>query len=357
MEATSQEEQAYHQAYMVLMDERIQSWDTQRKSNSKQGFEEAATTASGPKGPDAVSRKTVLTTGKGIRFEMTEEEDVDVHLNRTQNPTADSRLIDDIDVGKGPEPPPPPRLGNRASSGKQNEKPSRKRVKLKPAQVTAPSKSAVGISVLSMKGCIGHKKSGIVDLRLDSGADVTLISEEFLETMTMKPRLQQGLRMKLWQLTDKSASMKGYVHVAILVASETGETLEFEAEAYVVPGMTVPILLGEDFQQSYELHVRRSASKGTTILVGNTPWSVAASPVEKTNDSSRVERTTNLSERDVHKMGHQQRKHRHQKDRKKTARDQSVLKVAEDTILAPKTCRRVAVGTVSPIQEAEFLFK
>ena len=36
-----------------------------------------------------------------------------------------------------------------------------------------------------------------------------------------------------------------------------GNVLEFEEEAYVVPGMNMPILLGEDFQVNYDVLIHR----------------------------------------------------------------------------------------------------
>jgi hypothetical protein len=55
--------------------------------------------------------------------------------------------------------------------------------------------SAVGISVLSMKGWIGNINNGQTDLRIDSCADVTVISEDYYNSLKYKPTLQQGLRM------------------------------------------------------------------------------------------------------------------------------------------------------------------
>jgi len=69
--------------------------------------------------------------------------------------------------------------------------------------------------------------------------------------------------MRLWQLTDKDSQLKGFVHIPIFMTMVEGDIVETEVEAYVVPGMTVPILLGEDYQQSYELNVTRSVEEGT----------------------------------------------------------------------------------------------
>ena len=36
-----------------------------------------------------------------------------------------------------------------------------------------------------------------------------------------------------------------------------GKVLEFKEEAYVIPGMNVPILLGEDFQVNYNILIHQ----------------------------------------------------------------------------------------------------
>jgi hypothetical protein len=117
------------------------------------------------------------------------------------------------------------------------------RVWIPKARTAAPGESSVGISVLAIRGKLGSVRNPEIDLRLDSCADITLISEEFFNILRDKPKLQQGKRMNLWQLTDKDCCIKGYVRIPVLVESQEGILLEFEAEAYVVPKMTVPILL------------------------------------------------------------------------------------------------------------------
>ena len=48
-------------------------------------------------------------------------------------------------------------------------------------------------------------------LRLDSCADVMLISQEYLESLKDHPNCQKGIKMNLWQLTDKGSEIQGYV--------------------------------------------------------------------------------------------------------------------------------------------------
>lgn len=84
---------------------------------------------------------------------------------------------------------------------------------------------------------------------------MSLISQEFLDSFKVKPVIKQGLKMKLWQLTSKNEVLAGYVSVPVYIQAQDGTMLEMEVEAYVVPGMSVDILLGEDYQQCHEIAV------------------------------------------------------------------------------------------------------
>lgn len=92
-----------------------------------------------------------------------------------------------------------------------------------------------------------------------------MISKDFYNSLKDAPAIKTGMKLNLWQLTDKNTKLRGFVRLPILTLSETGEFLETEVEAYVVPGMSVLILLGENYQLNYELTVRRDVSEGTTI--------------------------------------------------------------------------------------------
>ncbi len=91
--------------------------------------------------------------------------------------------------------------------------------------------------------------------------------------------------MNLWQLTDKDSKIEGYISMPIFTLSEQGDIIEMEVEAYLVPHMSVPILLGEDYQINYKLTIKRSLEDGVTILYGDdTKYSVKACMVDKTED-------------------------------------------------------------------------
>jgi hypothetical protein len=147
---------------------------------------------------------------------------------------------------------------------------------------------AIGVSVLSVRGWVGSLENEPVDLRLDSCADITLISEEYHASLKNPPPIRQGHRMNLVQLTDKSATIKGYSKIRVWMSTVEDELLEMEAEAYVVKGMSVPILLGEDFQRNYELGVSRNVESGTKILFRGLPYEVPASGIEPYEGRSEV---------------------------------------------------------------------
>ncbi|KAI0684021.1 hypothetical protein BC835DRAFT_1252496, partial [Cytidiella melzeri] len=160
-----------------------------------------------------------------------------------------------------------------------------------PKRKTAPGQSALGVSVLSLKGKIGGLSEEETDLRLDSGADITLLSADCYHNLRKPPPLKNGVKLKLWQLTDRDTSLEGYVHIPVFVSSPTAGTVGMMAEAYVVPGMSVPILLGEDFQRTYELTVTRKVELGTTVTLGDSGVTVKAEGIQRPSDAGRIRKS------------------------------------------------------------------
>lgn len=85
------------------------------------------------------------------------------------------------------------------------------KIRLKKKHFSPAGASAVGVSVVAVQGWVGSTRNKPIDIRLDSCADVTLISQEYLESLQDRPPCQNGLKMNLWQLTDKDATLQGYV--------------------------------------------------------------------------------------------------------------------------------------------------
>ena len=203
--------------------------------------------------------------------------------------------------------------------------------------------SAVGVSVLSTRGFVGSLKNAETDLRLDSCADITLISYEFYESLVTKPSIKQGMRLQLWQLTDKDSKLKGFVRIPIFMLTESGDILETEAEAYVVPNMTVPILLGEDYQQSYKISVTQNVELGTHIGFGQHDHRIRATPVGRTEDFSRLCQSTYMVSQFVRRQFHRRNKAKRHRQKLKFGIEEKTVRAAEDCKLKPHECKPIRV--------------
>jgi hypothetical protein len=197
--------------------------------------------------------------------------------------------------------------------------------------------------VLAVRGKLGSIRNPEIDLRLDSCADITLISEEVYNKLLDKPKLQQGKQMNLWQLTDKDCTIKGYIRIPVLVESREGVLLEFEAEAYVVPRMTVPILLGEDFQTTYELAVQRSVTEGTTVSIQSTDFEIPAVAANRTEDFARLRQSAYQLASFRRSAIHRRAKARRARQKKAAARDQNAIRAVQDERIKAGECRRIQV--------------
>ena len=215
--------------------------------------------------------------------------------------------------------------------------------RLRKKRFTPAGTSALGVSVLSTKGWVGNLENAAVDLRLDSCADVTLISEDFFRSLKGAPKERQGMRMQLWQLTDKDSSLRGFVRIPILMQSDEGVLLESEAEAYIVPGMTVPILLGEDYQLNYEVGVTRNVERGTRIHFGGTDFEISAHQVGRTTDFDRMRQSALHAGHFIRSKLHRRAKAKRHRRKVKFGVEEKTVRAAEDTRIRPHECKPVLV--------------
>ncbi|KIY47357.1 hypothetical protein FISHEDRAFT_28570, partial [Fistulina hepatica ATCC 64428] len=138
--------------------------------------------------------------------------------------------------------------------------------------------------VLSVKGRIGDINMPEKDLPLDSGANITLISHDYfveLQAQKKSPNLKKGKKLNLYQLTDKAQSMEGYCNLPIFMEADDSQKIRMDTEAYIVKGMSIPILLGEDFMLNYAIGVTRNAVEGSRIHIDNGRFQVSAIPIER----------------------------------------------------------------------------
>jgi hypothetical protein len=210
-----------------------------------------------------------------------------------------------------------------------------------------PGRSAAGVAVLSVVGWIQSADERQVELRLDSCADVSLISAEFLSSLKRRPKVSTGMRMKLYQLTDKNAVITGYADVPIIMKTRTGHLIESRAEAYVVKNMSVDVLLGEDYQQNYGVCVRRDPDLGTVISFTNQAYLVDADPLGLSSSTRVTERSSLSIETVEAKKAH--RNGKNGRSRRKRARERSplVVRASEDFSVEAASVRTVKVEALA----------
>ncbi|KAL1658252.1 hypothetical protein GGF50DRAFT_131820 [Schizophyllum commune] len=125
-------------------------------------------------------------------------------------------------------------------------------IRLRPRK-PLPRQLSKNISVLSVRGRVGARGNATIDLRLDSCASTTFVSGSYYDNLQGPKRIEQGEPMNLLQLTSAHTPIRGTTRLAVTFDCDDGSEIEVETDMYVVDGMTVDILLGEDFQQAYEI--------------------------------------------------------------------------------------------------------
>lgn len=118
--------------------------------------------------------------------------------------------------------------------------------------------------------------------------------------------------MQIFQLTETGTCIKGFICIPVIMEVTDGTILETEAEAYVVPGMTVLILLGEDYHLTYEVNISRSVTEGSYLHFAGTPYSVPAVGVNRTNNFDQLQKSTHHTSSFMKVKTHKQAKTKRQ---------------------------------------------
>ncbi|KIJ51115.1 hypothetical protein M422DRAFT_44300 [Sphaerobolus stellatus SS14] len=118
-----------------------------------------------------------------------------------------------------------------------------------------------------MKVWIGEYGNNLTNLTADSGSDITLISQQALTNMKNSPKVKTGQRINLVQVTGTS-KISGYVNLPLIFETDKGP-VQIEVEAYVVKGMTAPLILGNDFADQYAISLIREGDQ-TYLQFGDT---------------------------------------------------------------------------------------
>lgn len=125
-----------------------------------------------------------------------------------------------------------------------------------------PGCSFLGATASHIPVTINSPNENPSDIIVDSGSDITLISTKTLEALLEVLKIKKGQKINLIQVTGK-LSISGYVDLEIFFHTKDGP-VKIKVKAYVVKGMTTPLILGNDFTDQYSLSLKQM--EGTTFL-------------------------------------------------------------------------------------------
>ncbi|KAI5822659.1 hypothetical protein K523DRAFT_345395 [Schizophyllum commune Tattone D] len=194
-------------------------------------------------------------------------------------------------------------------------------IRLRPRKRAARGQR-LDVSVLNVRGRIGSKDDPVTDLRLDSGANLTLVSGRYYDSSAHPRRITQGEPMQLQQLTSKDTPIRGTTQMEISIEADDGTPIEMDWDVYVVDGMTVDVLLGEDFQQAFGVSVSRAIGA----------------------EGERTEITFAGAAEHPVTAGHFKRIRQQRRQQKEKARiADSLVRADQDVRLPPHTCVKIRV--------------
>ena len=146
-----------------------------------------------------------------------------------------------------------------------------------------PGTAFLGAKATKARSYLGNMATETTEVIVDSGSDITLISEACLKAMKDVPRTRAGQRIKLIQVTG-SVSIDGFAGIDLFFQTEDGP-VHLPVEAYVVKGMSTPFILGNDFQDQFSLSILRKDGN-TTLAFGDSGRSI---PVENSTSPSLID--------------------------------------------------------------------
>lgn len=178
-----------------------------------------------------------------------------------------------------------------------------------------PGCAFLGSKATQTTATVGGIDLDPIKVILDSGSDITLISQKTLENLTVKPKIRMGQKIDLIQVTGKS-SISGFVTLNLFFQTQEGP-VKNSVEAYVVKGMSTPFILGNDFALQYSISILRE-DMITTIKLGDSGRSVVAeealnsSPINEDGHAFRVKirsiSNTNIPRNRAHRKNQKSRR-------------------------------------------------
>src|ERR1700683_2956873 len=217
-------------------------------------------------------------------------------------------------------------------------------VKLHKYMARSPRCSFLGATAVHVPVTINSLRDNLLDIIIDSGSDITLISMRTLDGLHEVPKVKKGQKINLVQVTRK-ASISRYIDLELYFRTKEG-LVKIKVEAYVVKGMTTPLILGNDFADQYSLLVKRMEGR-TFLEFGDSGRSmdiaslVSLELLDENGHTFKVQRINSGSKGLIKRIDHRrnQRIRRKSKYRASNQNVRSRIKV----VIPPEACVTVPV--------------
>ncbi len=136
-----------------------------------------------------------------------------------------------------------------------------------------PGCSFLGARATTVMARLQDWNSSGVPIIVDTGSDITLISQKALNALPHPPRPRAGQKVRLVQVTG-NATINGYVPLDLFFETAEGP-VKLHVEAYVVKGMSTSFILGNDFAEQYSISLLRQGGE-TRVQFGDSGRQVIA---------------------------------------------------------------------------------
>ena len=215
-------------------------------------------------------------------------------------------------------------------------------VELRKSMARPPGCSFLGSKAIKADAAIGEINGQLTEVIVDSGSDITLISETAWSALRCKPKIRTGQRINLVQVTGTSV-ISGFVTLDLFFRTPEG-SVKLNVEAYVVRGMTTPFILGNDFADQYRISIIRHDSD-TTLVFGDSNRSVkvqnstGSSLVDDEGHAFRIRVSPGLPDRTMKAKLHR----RNQKVKRKT------MRLRNDRIVRASRSVTIPAGTSATV--------
>ena len=146
----------------------------------------------------------------------------------------------------------------------QDRKTGKSVVELRKHLARPPGCSFLGAHAMETSGSLNDPEAKSIPIIIDSGSDITLISQKTIDQMTKPAKIRTGQRIKLIQVTGNT-TITGYITVDIYFETKEGPVL-IKVDAYVVKGMSAQFILGNDFADQYSISLLREEGRSTLLF-------------------------------------------------------------------------------------------